>query len=157
MSDTELSERIFHALQDRGLTVAMAESLTGGLVSSALIDVPGSSAVVRGGVIAYATDLKATLLSVDAALLAERGAVDADVAVAMADGVRALTGADIGLATTGVAGPDGQDGIAPGVVFVAVTGAVSGLEEHMFAGSRNAVRAASVVAVLRLLDRLLAG
>ena len=99
MSDTELSERIFHALQDRGLTVAMAESLTGGLVSSALIDVPGSSAVVRGGVIAYATDLKATLLSVDAALLAERGAVDADVAVAMADGVRALTGADIGLAT----------------------------------------------------------
>ncbi|MDR7381464.1 CinA family protein [Promicromonospora iranensis] len=105
----------------RGWTIGVAESLTGGLVTAALVSVPGASRVLRGGVVAYATDLKAELLGVDADLLAERGAVDEAVAAQMAAGARTATGADVGLATTGVAGPDPQDGQEPGVVFVAVS------------------------------------
>lgn len=110
------------ALRDRGLTIAAAESLTGGLVLSRLTDVPGVSEVLRGGVVAYATDTKASVLGVDAELLRERGPVDRDVAVAMARGVRTLMDADIGVATTGVAGPETQAGHPVGQVFVAVAG-----------------------------------
>jgi nicotinamide-nucleotide amidase len=113
--------RLLAAAAARGWTIGVAESLTGGLVTATLVSVPGASKVVRGGVVAYATDLKARLLGVDADLLAERGAVDEAVAAQMAAGVRAATGADVGLATTGVAGPDSQDGQEPGVVFVAVS------------------------------------
>ncbi|MGW2094357.1 CinA family protein [Promicromonospora sukumoe] len=112
---------LLDAAAARGWTIGVAESLTGGLVTATLVSVPGASKVLRGGVVAYATDLKAGLLGVDADLLAERGAVDEAVAAQMADGVRRATGADVGLATTGVAGPDPQDGHAPGVVFVAVS------------------------------------
>ena len=133
----------------RGLTVATAESLTGGLVCAALTSVPGASLVVRGGIVAYATDLKSTSLGVPADLLAERGAVDGDVALAMAQGVRRVVGADIGLATTGVAGPDPQDGEPVGTVFVAVSGpGVEVVERLALAGDRAAIRAASVAAVL---------
>ena len=104
------------------LTVAVAESLTGGRVAAALTAVPGASAVLRGSVTAYATDLKARLLGVDAALLERVGAVDAEVARQMALGVRKVCGADVGIATTGVAGPTEQDGKAVGTVFVAVVG-----------------------------------
>jgi nicotinamide-nucleotide amidase len=143
-------------LSARAQTVAVAESLTGGLVVARLVDVPGASAVVRGGVVAYATDLKATLLGVDAELLARVGAVDADVAREMAQGVRARLDATWGLATTGVAGPDSQDGHAPGVVFVAVAGPNSASVVRLeAAGGRAEVRAAAVNAVLTLLaDRL---
>ncbi len=103
-------------------TVAVAESLTGGLLIAALVGVPGASAVVRGGVVAYATDLKASVLGVDADLLALEGAVHPDVAVAMAHGVRTLLRADWGVATTGVAGPDQQDGRPVGEVHLAVVG-----------------------------------
>ena len=99
---------------------ATAESLTGGLVRAALTSVPGTSAVVRGAVVAYATDLKARLLGVDADLLAAGGAVQSEVARQMAPGSAACSAADVGLATTGVAGPDPQDGHAGGTVFVAV-------------------------------------
>jgi len=110
-------------LTRRRLTIGVAESLTGGLLIAELIAVPGASAVVRGGVVAYQTELKHTLLGVDARLLADRGPVDPDVAQAMAAGVRRVvetdgTPTDIGLATTGVAGPDPQGGHDPGVVFV---------------------------------------
>jgi len=115
------ASRLLAAAAARGWTLGVAESLTGGLVTASLVSVPGASRVVRGGVVAYATDLKAGLLGVDAELLAERGAVDEAVAAQMAAGVRAATGADVGLATTGVAGPEPQDGQAPGVVFVAVS------------------------------------
>jgi len=113
------------ALTDRGLTIASAESLTGGLLAAALVDVPGASLVFNGGIVAYATPLKRTILGVDEDLLAERGAVDAEVARQMADRVRrvcAVDGrpADLGIATTGVAGPDPQDGRAPGTVFIGV-------------------------------------
>ena len=107
-------------LTQQGRTVAVAESLTGGLVVAALVGVPGASKVVRGGVVAYMTDLKASLLGVDEALLARVGPVDPDVAAAMARGVAVRLGADYGVATTGVAGPDPQDGHPVGEVHVAV-------------------------------------
>lgn len=135
----------------RGWTVAVAESLTGGAVCSALVDVPGASAVLRGGVVAYATDLKATLLGVDHELLAQRGAVDPDVARAMARGVRERLGADLGLATTGVAGPEGQDGFPPGTVHVAVATATGARVRSLrLSGDRAQVRVGAVDAVLRL-------
>jgi nicotinamide-nucleotide amidase len=138
------------------LQVAVAESLTGGLVMTALTSIPGASAVVCGGVVAYATEVKRSVLGVDAALLDERGAVDGDVALAMARGVRELVGADFGLATTGVAGPDGQDGKAPGVVFVAVdTPFDSWYRELLLEGDREQIRTRAAVAVLELLTEVL--
>jgi nicotinamide-nucleotide amidase len=114
------AEDLVNALRERGLTVAVAESLTGGLVVADLVSVPGASAVVRGGIVAYATELKATLLGVDAGVLAAGGPIQSIVAEQMAHGVRQRLGADVGLATTGVAGPDPQDGHAPGEVWIAV-------------------------------------
>jgi nicotinamide-nucleotide amidase len=135
-----------------GRTVAVAESLTGGLVAAALTDVVGASVVVRGGVVAYATDLKAQLLAVDGALLARAGAVDADVAEQMASGVRSLMGATYGLATTGVAGPDPVDGKPVGMVYVAVVGpGTSRVKALDLSGDRAGIRAQSVLAVLALL------
>ncbi|HEX5332436.1 MAG TPA: CinA family protein [Cellulomonas sp.] len=142
---------LLEALRTRGWSVAVAESLTGGMVIASLIDVPGASSVVRGGVVAYATDLKATLLGVDGALLAARGPVDPEVAMAMAEGVRRRLGADVGLATTGVAGPDPQDGHVPGTVHVAVAGPTTTQVRSMhLAGGRGEVRVAARTAVLAL-------
>jgi len=114
------AEDLVTALRGRGLTVAVAESLTGGMVVADLVSIPGASAVVRGGIVAYATELKATLLGVDAGVLAAGGPIQSIVAEQMAQGVRARLGADVGLATTGVAGPDPQDGHPPGEVWIAV-------------------------------------
>lgn len=139
-------------LAERGLTVAVAESLTGGLVVAELTRVAGASAVVRGGIIAYATGLKQQLLGVDEALLAEVGPVHADVAAQMAAGVASRLGASIGLSTTGVAGPDAQDGHDVGTVYVGL--AVAGhLTTHRLAlsGSREQIRRATVDASLELL------
>jgi nicotinamide-nucleotide amidase len=130
----------------RRLTIAVAESLTGGLLVAELIGVPGASAVVSGGVVAYNTALKHSLLGVDAALLASRGAVDPDVAVAMAEGVRLACAVDgvpasIGLSTTGVAGPDPQDGKPVGTVFIGVaTASGTRVFDLTLGGSRNALR-----------------
>lgn len=135
-----------------GQTVAVAESLTGGLVAAALTEIAGASIVVRGGVIAYATDLKAQVLGVDEVLLAQVGAVDADVAEQMASGVRSLMGATYGVATTGVAGPDQADGKPVGTVYVAVVGPGSSRVKALsLSGDRGDVRAHSVLAVLALL------
>ena len=101
----DLAEQILARLRARGHTVAVAESLTGGLVAAALTDIPGASASFRGGVVTYATELKAALLGVDPVMLARHGAVYAPVAAAMAAGVRQRLGATFGVATTGVAGP----------------------------------------------------
>jgi nicotinamide-nucleotide amidase len=147
-----LAARIVGVLAQRRQTVAVAESLTGGLLGAAITTVPGASVVFRGGVIAYATDVKAALLGVPAALLAERGAVDPDVAGAMAAGVRKRLGAAIGMATTGVAGPDPQDGKLPGTVHIAVSadgGAV--IQTLALAGSREEIRRATVERSLELL------
>lgn len=112
------------ALRNARLTVAVAESCTGGLLGAALTAVPGSSAYMLGGVIAYADSVKLQLLDVPQALLMEHGAVSQEVAEAMAVGVRARIGADIGLAITGVAGPGVEEGGKPaGLVYVAAANA----------------------------------
>lgn len=143
------AERLVAELTERGLTIAIAESLTGGLLAARVVSVPGASVVLTGGVVAYATELKASLLGVDGALLAERGAVDAEVARQMADRVRTVCAvegrpADLGLATTGVAGPDPQDGHAPGTVFVGVA-SPRGIRSVALrlAGDRDDIRRAS--------------
>jgi nicotinamide-nucleotide amidase len=146
-------------LDEHGWTLAVAESLTGGLVAAELTGVPGASRSFRGSVTAYATALKHELLGVDAGLLAARGAVDAEVARQMAAGVRDRLGADWGVSTTGVAGPDPQDGQPVGRVFVAVAGppgaGAAGPEveaaELNLSGDRTAIRTASVTAILELL------
>lgn len=117
-----LAVEVMELAVPRGVLLAVAESLTAGLVAGTLASVPGASQVLRGGVVAYATDLKTSLLGVDAELLAAGGAVQAEVALAMAAGVAERLGADYGVATTGVAGPDPQDGEPPGTVYVAVLG-----------------------------------
>ncbi|UIJ33436.1 CinA family protein [Allobranchiibius sp. GilTou73] len=140
------------ALRSAGATVGVAESLTGGLVVARLVQVPGASAVVRGGVVAYATDLKHSVLGVDADLLAAGGAVQAEVAEQMATGVRRVLGSTYGLGTTGVAGPTEQDGQPVGRAFVAVAGP-EGVQVRQLdlSGNRESVREACTVAVLRLL------
>jgi nicotinamide-nucleotide amidase len=147
-----LAEAIIGTLASRGQTVAVAESLTGGLVAAALTSVPGSSAAFLGGIVAYATPLKSALLDVPPALLAEHGPVHQDVAIAMPRGARARLGASYGLATTGVAGPGPADGQPAGTVFVAASGpATATVTRLTLRGGRAEVRAASVEAVLSLL------
>lgn len=142
---------LLDALGARGWTLAVAESLTGGLVCARLVEVPGASAVLRGAVVAYATDLKGELLGVDASLLTRRGAVDPDVAAGMATGACTRLGADVGLATTGVAGPTSQDGHPPGTVHVAVaTPSGTTVRSLRLDGDRAEVRAGAVAAVLAL-------
>jgi nicotinamide-nucleotide amidase len=147
---------LLETLVGRGETLAAAESLTGGLLAATLVDVPGASRVFRGGLVVYATDLKSTLGGVPADLLAERGPVDPDVALALARGARARCGADWGIATTGVAGPDPQNGIAVGTVFVAVAGPSERVRDLALSGDRPAIRAATVTAALDLLAAALA-
>jgi nicotinamide-nucleotide amidase len=167
-SEVELQDRAERLAVDvvsqaiaAGVTIAVAESLTGGLVSGTLASVPGVSAVLRGGVVSYATDLKADLLGVDVALLAEGGAVQAEVARQMASGAARRLGATHAIATTGVAGPDPQDGHEPGTVYVAVAGP-SGLRTVGFDGGRRLpgdraqVRWSTVIAALQQLGQLIA-
>ncbi|MEU5611347.1 CinA family protein [Streptomyces sparsogenes] len=142
-------------LEGRGETVAVAESLTGGLLAAELTAVPGASRSFRGSVTAYATELKREVLGVDGPLLAARGAVDPEVARQMARGVRRVLGADWGVATTGVAGPTPQDGQPVGTVHVAVagpSGAATGAALHL-AGDRAGIRGQTVEAAVKLLLR----
>ncbi len=141
------------ALRVAGATVATAESLTGGLVCATLVSVPGASDVVRGGVVAYAADVKTSLLGVDAALIVARGTVDAEVAAAMAVGARDSLGASYGLATTGVAGPDaGERGKPAGTVHIAVAGPDGVTTRQLrLSGDRDEVRRETVAALLSLL------
>jgi nicotinamide-nucleotide amidase len=148
----ELATEILRLLTAAGMTVAAAESLTGGLVAGALTDIPGSSEAFRGGVVAYATELKAEILGVDSRMLAEHGPVYAPVAAAMADGVRKLLGATIGVATTGVAGPGPADGWPAGTVHIAVSLADDTVVRTMaLTGNRDEVRRLTVEQVLGLL------
>lgn len=156
LSTYELAQSLVARLSQVGLTIAAAESLTGGLVCSALVDVPGASAVLRGSVTAYATELKAQVLGVDAARLASVGPVDAQVAQEMADGVAQLLGADVAVATTGVAGPGPADGHEAGTVYIAAIapwGSVWRLLE--LEGQRSQVRTQTVHQVLVLALELL--
>ena len=137
--------------RDAGRTIATAESLTAGLVAAALAEVPGCSAVLRGGVIAYATDVKAQVLGIEPALLAH--VVSEEVAGRLAERACAVLGADLGIGTTGVAGPDSLDGQPPGTVWIAVHDARRGLtttRRLAVEGDRARVRAATVAACLIL-------
>jgi nicotinamide-nucleotide amidase len=149
---TDIVTTILGLLVEREETVATAESLTGGLVCGALVDVPGASQAVLGGVVAYAAAAKVSLLDVDGGLVALRGTVDPEVAQQMASGVRCQLGASWGVATTGVAGPEPVDGKPAGTVFVAVAGpGGSRVEALSVAGGRSDVRQATVDAALSLL------
>lgn len=148
-------QQLVTSVQSRGATLATAESLTGGMLGSTLTDVAGISAIYRGGVIVYATDLKATLAGVPAELLADVGPVHPDTAAALAAGVRERLGATYGLATTGVAGPDPQAGIGAGTVYVAAAGPSSvRVRKLTLSGDRESVRRATVQAVLELAAEL---
>jgi nicotinamide-nucleotide amidase len=153
--------RLIARLDDLGWRIGVAESLTGGAVTAQLVAVPGASAHVQGGVVAYATELKATLLGVDAEVLALHGAVQPKVARQMAEGVRgalALPGVEVqvGIATTGIAGPTSPDGQPVGTVHIAVSTPLgTRVESLQLDGDRDGIRAETVRRVIRLaLDAL---
>jgi len=155
-----VDEQVAALALERGLTVAVAESCTGGLLLARLTERPGASAFVRGGVVAYSDALKQQLAGVPAELIAEHGAVSEAVAVALAEGARERGGADIGIGVTGVAGPGGGTPEKPvGLVWIALAGPdgrrlVRRADQR---GSRADVRERSVIVALHLLRRLLAG
>jgi nicotinamide-nucleotide amidase len=160
VDDETLGSVVQAALLRAGATVATAESLTGGLLGAALTTISGSSATYRGGVVAYATDAKHDLLDVPAGLLARRGAVDPDVALAMAAGVRDRFAATYGIATTGVAGPTEQDGKPVGTAFVALVGPDSEarvVRELKLRGDRDRIRQGTVTAALDTVRRQVGG
>ncbi len=156
--DESLEEVVVSELRTQGKTVAVAESCTGGLLGGKLTAVPGASAVFRGGVIAYADEVKRDVLGVPAELLEKHGAVSAQVAKAMAAGVRKLTGADIGVALTGVAGPGGGTADKPvGRVFLHLGDGIREVHQQvLFGGTRELIRARAGTTALDQLRRLLA-
>ncbi|UUT35095.1 CinA family protein [Microbacterium elymi] len=149
------ARELLNRLAARGWTIGVAESLTGGLLTASIVDVPGASTRLRGAVVAYATDLKHAILGVDAGLLAVHGPVHPDVARQMAVGVRGVTGqdgvpADVGVSTTGVAGPSASDGHPPGTVFIGVaTPAGTSVVSLLLEGDRDAIRRETVRRALR--------
>ncbi len=156
---TEIAARVGDLLQDRGWTLAVAESCTGGLVGSTITDISGSSDYFLGGVIAYANRIKRDMLAVKEGLLEAHGAVSEEVAGAMARGVREALTANVGLAVTGIAGPTGgTPGKTVGTVFIAVsTPSQEGVERHRWSSDRRGNKRLSVEAVLGLLEEMLRG
>lgn len=151
--------QLIDALRERGWTLGVAESLTGGAVTSEVVSVPGASAALLGGVVAYATAVKHTLLGVDSGLLSEHGPVHPDVAVQMAEGVRravAVDGrsADVGISTTGIAGPESPDGQPVGTVHVGIATPFGTRSiPHLFSGTRAEIRQqAAEAAIAAALD-----
>jgi nicotinamide-nucleotide amidase len=143
---------LHQALQQRHETVAVAESLTGGLLAAALTATPGASLSFRGSLVVYATDLKHSLAGVSASLLRDRGAIDPAVAEALARGARDRLVASWGIGVTGVAGPDPQDGQPVGTVFIAIVGPTSEtVVEQNFGGDRNSIRLQTVEKAVNLL------
>jgi PncC family amidohydrolase len=146
------AEALLTACRDKKITLASAESCTGGLLGGCLTDIPGISAIYAGGVISYSNALKQNLLKVPETLLRDKGAVCAEVAAAMAEGIRARTGTTLGLATTGIAGPEGGSEEKPvGLVYIAVAGPESTRTETLhLTGSRLTIRLQTVEKVLTL-------
>lgn len=158
-SEMPLEAAVGRLLRDAGLTLAVAESCTGGLVAHRITEVPGSSAYFLGGVVAYANEVKERLLGVRRTTLLEHGAVSPETALEMARGVRRLIGADLGVGVTGIAGPSGGTPQKPvGLVYVALV-APDGewVEEHRWQGDRHANKALSAEAALELVRRYLEG
>ena len=154
--ETGTAELVLTLLRERGLTLATAESCTGGLVSARLTDVPGSSAVFIGGIVAYSNDVKAGQLGVPESVLREHGAVSAETAAAMARGARERLGADVAVSVTGVAGPDGGTEEKPvGLVFLHASGPLGERQLRFdFPGDRATIRGRATVAALHLVRRL---
>jgi nicotinamide-nucleotide amidase len=147
---------VHQLLLRRGATVAVAESLTGGLLGAALTSTPGSSSTFRGGLVVYATDLKETLAGVPGPLLAAEGPVSEHVAAALAAGARDRLAATYGVGVTGVAGPDPQNGQPVGTVHLAVAGPAEGeVRSIRCKGDREQIRAQTVTAALSLLAEIL--
>jgi nicotinamide-nucleotide amidase len=155
--ERSIEEHVLELCRVRGLTLATAESCTGGLVAARLTSVPGSSDVVLGGVVAYANEVKQDELDVPPELIGAHGAVSAEVAEAMARGARRRLGADVAIAVTGIAGPDGGTPEKPvGLVYLHAEGPDGGLgREFSFPGDRPAIRGRSVTGGLHLVRRLL--
>jgi len=154
-----IEEHVLALVRARGLTLATAESCTGGMVAARLTGIPGASDVFVGGVVAYANGVKEAELGVPAELIAEHGAVSPEVAAAMARGARERLGADVAVAVTGIAGPDGGTEEKPvGLVYLHVDGPDGGRgREFNFPGDRASIRARSTVGALHLVRRQLAG
>lgn len=155
----EQAEKAVKSLAARGLTVAFAESCTGGLLTKLITDISGASAVLPGGVCSYSNEIKNRVLGVDAALLARCGAVSEPVALCMARGVRRLMGADIGVGTTGIAGPASDNTEKPvGLVYIALAlpGGRYVCREYHFTGTRAEIREQTAAAALSHLNRCLA-
>ena len=154
---TSIAAEVLQLCREQGLTLAAAESCTGGLIAKELTDIPGASQVFLGGVVSYTNHVKEQVLRVPAALLDRCGAVSAPVARAMALGARVLTGADLAVSVTGLAGPDGDDrGNPVGTVFVALS-APEGVFVRQLAlgGNRERIRTLSAHHALDLLRRYL--
>ncbi|KAB5580293.1 putative competence/damage-inducible protein CinA [Coniochaeta sp. 2T2.1] len=160
-----LATEIISLLHATNSTLGVAESLTGGLLAAALTSVPGASAVFRGGVVSYATELKEHLLHVDSALIKREGVIHPDVAKQMAEGARRITGlgqeteTTWGVGTTGVAGPEKQDGKDVGTVYIGIAGpeGTRAWGPYRLKGGRERVREATVLeALVRLRGVLLA-
>ncbi|KAH6877237.1 hypothetical protein B0T10DRAFT_496620 [Thelonectria olida] len=157
----DISADVISMLKHANQTVAVAESLTGGGIMAALTSVGGASAVFRGGVVSYATEIKRELLKVDGDLIAQHGVIHGDVAEQMASGTRAITSVESpttwGISTTGVAGPDSQDGKPVGMVFIGIATAdkAKALGPFHFPGDREQVRQATVMEALSQLRELL--
>lgn len=151
-----IANELLSLLQSRGETLAVAESVTGGAISKAITDVPGSSLVFLGGLVTYATDSKVQLLGIPQATIEEHGVVSEEVAIAMARSVRSRTGSTWSIATTGVAGPGPHHGIPAGVVWIAIAGPQE-RSERLALGDlgRDQVRSGAVIGALALLSRIL--
>jgi nicotinamide-nucleotide amidase len=146
------AEKVVSAASARGLTIAFAESITGGALVSAVIAVPGASAVVAGGVVAYTVAAKVDVLGVERALIDDAGVVSEEVALAMAERARDLFDADVGVSTTGVAGPEPHGGKVPGTVCMASVGPAGRTSQTFaFAGDRAAIRDQAVFSAMAML------
>ena len=156
---TGLEEVILELLREARETLSVAESCTGGLVAKRLTDVPGASDVVAGGVVSYSNELKENLLGVPRGTLVEHGAVSAEVALAMAEGVKSRCGTDWGLGITGIAGPGGGTEEKPvGLVHWAVSGPCGTVSrDRVFPGTREIIRGWSANAAMDLLRRCISG
>ena len=147
----DLAYELIQELGQLNLTISVAESLTGGLVAASLTQIPGASAVFKGGIIAYRDETKEQVLKVDPALITKFTSISEPVAQSMATNIREIMNTDIGIATTGVAGPDKSEGFAPGIVFVAISiGDHNICQKLELVGDRTQIRDQSVNEIFKL-------
>ena len=152
----ELASSLIKKLEEKNLTIAVAESLTGGLVAASLTEIPGASKVFKGSITAYADEIKQNVLNVNKEIILKFTSISEQVALEMAINVRTIMKSDIGISTTGVAGPEKSAGFAPGLVFVAISiGDHNMCQKLEITGDRSKIRNQTVHEILQLtLSRL---